>query len=343
MRRDPAGRGLVSHPAIERALPPSQLEHAANSLSETGQSVAIVTGFCIVDADPQAAETDGPPGAVYLAAALSRLGMEVTLVSDDYGRPLVEACLMARGLSRIPLECVPFEAGQPNEPARAQDSAEHDTRTDAWVDAFLANCAGKLTHLIAIERPSPSHTVESLVAQRRAGQPPVERFCLEVPEHDRNACHNWRGVDINGYTAKTHRLFEEVTRRRLGVTTIGLADGGNEIGCGSIPWETLCATAPTGAASRVAARIATDFTILAGVSNWAAYALAISVAHVRDRIDVIEPLDVESERGVIELLVRQAGACDGVTRLRQATVDGLPLETYLQALVAMRAVAGLRT
>jgi hypothetical protein len=44
---------------------------------------------------------------------------------------------------------------------------------------------------------------------------------------------------------------------------------------------------------------------------------------------------------MIDALVQQAGACDGVTRLRQATVDGLPLETYLQALATMRTIVGL--
>jgi hypothetical protein len=32
---------------------------------------------------------------------------------------------------------------------------------------------------------------------------------------------------------------------------------------------------------------------------------------------------------LIEALVREGGAVDGVTRIPQATVDGLPLDSYL--------------
>jgi hypothetical protein len=44
---------------------------------------------------------------------------------------------------------------------------------------------------------------------------------------------------------------------------------------------------------------------------------------------------------LIETLVRGAGAVDGVTRKRQASVDGLPLETYLQIPIGIRRACGL--
>ena len=40
-------------------------------------------------------------------------------------------------------------------------------------------------------------------------------------------------------------------------------------------------------------------------------------------------------------IVRETTAVDGVTRLREATVDGLPLETYLQILAGLRRLVDL--
>ena len=50
--------------------------------------------------------------------------------------------------------------------------------------------------------------------------------------------------------------------------------------------------------------------------------------------------DVESQRKLIETLVSEAGAVDGVTGLMEPTVDGLPLITYLQTLSGIRALLG---
>jgi len=52
------------------------------------QTVAIVTGFYIIDAG--AAETDGPPGALTLARALARLGTRTLLVTDEWCRPVLD-------------------------------------------------------------------------------------------------------------------------------------------------------------------------------------------------------------------------------------------------------------
>ena len=72
-------------------LPPSHCEDAARFIlgSKTGlNKVALITtGFYISAA--QAAETDGPPGAIALAGALESLDFEVVYVTDRYGIPLL--------------------------------------------------------------------------------------------------------------------------------------------------------------------------------------------------------------------------------------------------------------
>jgi hypothetical protein len=59
------------------------------------------------------------------------------------------------------------------------------------------------------------------------------------------------------------------------------------------------------------------------------------------RPEVARPWGIESQRALIETLVREGGAVDGVSRRREATVDGLPLETYLQILAGVRQLCGV--
>lgn len=193
----------------------------------------------------------------------------------------------------------------------------------------------RLSHLVAIERVGPSHTLESLAAQAGNGPAARARFEAEVPLEHRDACHNMRGVVIDDYTAPAHRLFEAASAAGA-ITTIGIGDGGNEIGMGALPWETLREALKGEHAGRIICRIATDFLILAGVSNWGAYALACAVAGLGGRADLIADWNERSQRELIECLVRDGGAVDGVTRRREPTVDGLPLETYLAVFEQIR-------
>lgn len=331
--RDPAGRGLASFRHHGRSLDQGQLAAAAKELVQNARGVVLVTGFCIADADPPAAETDGPPGALYLAQVLHALGVEVVLLSDRYGVPMLQCGAALRGLPSSCVQEFPAALSQEDAPQAA---------IAAWNTRFLNTaCSGKLSHLVAIERPGPSHAVESLQAQPRVGAAPVESFILEVPPAHRGVCHNMRGSAITAQSAPLHTLFEQARAALPGVKTIGILDGGNEIGAGSFPWEILRQAIATGPAGWIACRVPTDFTLLAGVSNWGAYGLALGVAALQGRLDIVSAADCAAERRLIEALVQQAGAVDGVTKRREATVDGLPLEEYLALLGDLRAAVGL--
>lgn len=376
LARDPGGRGVAGYRWHGRLLAAGQLEAAARSLAAGGEHVAIVTGFCVAGAEPRAAETDGPPGALYLARALTALGIDVTLVSDSIALPLLEAGRKLWDLEGVTLSQFPFTstgnidtwideflASPPRSPPRSGTrESSHSNPDDRNSHEFLASppsggtresfdlrpddrnshefryASGPprrhrpLTHLVAIERAGPSHTLLSLAAQTRSGAAPIALFEREVPPDERDVCHNMRGEPIDAWTAPLHRLFDAIRARGLPIETIGLADGGNEIGAGSVPWEILRETIAQGPAGRVACRIATDHLLLAGVSNWAAYALAGSVAALAGRRELIADWNADGQRRLIETMVHQAGAVDGVTRMRQATVDGLPLETYLRTM-----------
>jgi hypothetical protein len=319
IRQDPRRRGVASYRREGQWLAAGMLERAARDLAQSEGAVAIVTGFCVADVDPPVAETDGPPGALYLARALSALGREVALVSDGSALGLLE---IGCRLWQLNVEVVELPL-----------AGRGETKLDEW----LASSLGKrLTHLIAIERVGPSHTLASLQGQPGNSPRAVERFVSEVPGQHRDACHNMRGVTIDRFTAPAHRLFEAARVGDRTITTLGIGDGGNEIGMGAIPWEVLRAALPDENAGRIICRVATDFLILAGVSNWGAYALACAIAGLRGRSDLIAEWDEVHEQELIDLLVREGGAVDGLTRQRTATVDGLPLDFYLGVLKQIR-------
>lgn len=83
IRRDPARRGLISAEETLPPLCPGHLAGAAEALRTTTGPIWIVTGFYIPAASPPAAETDGPPGAAFLADLLTRLGRPVRLLTDE--------------------------------------------------------------------------------------------------------------------------------------------------------------------------------------------------------------------------------------------------------------------
>jgi D-glutamate cyclase len=337
---DPTGRGLASYRRDRAPIDAGQLEAAARQIARRASAVGIITGFCAVGGEQVAAETDGPPSALFLARALRELGIDVSLISDCYGTPLLAAGCELWGLDRqMLIEYPSFEANaKPG--AEAHQGRISDASGDTWADDFMTVGRGRQwTHLIAIERPGPSHTLESLEAQPRTAAVPRAQFAASVPPEDRDVCHNMRGVSIEPWTAPIHQLCEVITRRNLPITTIAIGDGGNELGMGRYAWETIVEAVGTPAAARIACRVPADFTIVGGVSDWAGYALALGVARLRGRADCGRSWTAEGQRQLIERLV-DAGAVDGVTLRREPTVDALPLDVYSEPLARMLQVLG---
>jgi hypothetical protein len=325
VRCDPARRGLLC--GIGGAAGPGlgQLAAAARHLAEHGRDVAIVTGFAIpTDAGP-VAETDGPPGAVLLAATCDAVGITPHLITDDAcGHCLREAARFA-GLDPRIVETCPTNVAA----------------GDVWCERWFAQ-HDVLTHLIAVERVGPSHTRQSLETQRRPGPPPCEQFESLVPQECRSRCHNMRGELIDRFTAPLHRLFERSAAGETRVPSIGIGDGGNEIGMGAFPWEELYPLVANGHGARIVCRVAADWTIIAGTSNWGAYALAAGLALLRGRPDVLRDWTARWQEELLSHIVRHGPAVDGVTREREPTVDGLPFVTYIQPWTGIREVLGFR-
>jgi hypothetical protein len=156
-----------------------------------------------------------------------------------------------------------------------------------------------VTHLIAIERCGPSHAD--------------------------GTNRTMRGRDITPLTAPAQLLFEG----ERDYVTIGVGDGGNEIGMGKVPLATICKNIPNGEV--VACRTATDYLVVAGVSNWGAYALAAGVMLLRGHVDA-SLFDPARELALLEQLVEHGPLVDGVAGKRSATVDGLAFAEYIRPL-----------
>lgn len=323
---DTAKRGLPAFQQRNGSFFPGHLARLAKQLPQS-PGVAVVTGFCIASANPPAAETDGPLGSLFLAKTLHSLGIPVYLVSDCFGLPLLAVGCDFWGLpGDCLLECPAAETW-------------HDaTLWQHWCEGFFAERA--IGHVIAIERAGPSHDRDSITLQYGPAAPECSEFERQVPPEHWNRHHNMRGTILDDYTAPLHRLFEIGKQTVPALMTVGIGDGANEIGFGSVFWDQLLKALPPGSPVWLPSRIATDLTLTAGVSNWAAYALAAATAWEAGCLEVLAELTCRREASLLGHLVQDAGAVDGLSGKLEPRVDGLEIEPYLQPLRKIRQLCG---
>jgi hypothetical protein len=136
---------------------------------------------------------------------------------------------------------------------------------------------------------------------------------------------NMRARDITPYTARLDYLFE------AGVPSVGIGDGGNEIGMGN-----LAGVIPTvESLPRQPAVTKVDRLVLASVSNWGGYGLVADLSRLVGR-DLLPTVAQEAE--LVRYLV-DGGAVDGTTGRREYRVDGFTLEEHGAVLGRLRGLA----
>ena len=148
--------------------------------------------------------------------------------------------------------------------------------------------------------------------------------------------YTMRGRDISEHMLDAHVLFQPNPNGKPLSRTIGIGDGGNEIGMGKIPHETIVKNIANG--NLIHCRVPTDHLIVAGVSNWGAYALAAGIFVVRGVKPPAGLFDADREREILEVMVREGPLVDGVTGKQTATVDGLSWEDYVKPLNRIREI-----
>jgi hypothetical protein len=107
---------------------------------------------------------------------------------------------------------------------------------------------------------------------------------------------------------------------------------------GKIAWDVIRRNIPNGA--RIACRVPADHLVVAGVSNWGAYALSAGLALVLGRRLPRELFDPRRERELLRVMVEQGPLVDGVTARPALSVDGLPFEEYAKPLGRLRQLTG---
>jgi hypothetical protein len=163
-----------------------------------------------------------------------------------------------------------------------------------------------------------------------AREQPTHLVAIERPGRGREGDYlNARGVSVAAWNRPLDEMFVRARRAHRPVT-IGVGDGGNEIGMGRVRAK----LAREGALmARIASVVSVDHLVVAGVSNWGAYGIVAQLGRLTGQTLLHTPAE---ERKLIDACVG-AGACDGLTRRREPTVDALDVDTH----TAMVALLGL--
>jgi hypothetical protein len=283
---------------------------AVRLLEAVGRSevVLISTGFIVpIWLRPEA---DGPIGAASLARALDLAAeARAVIVTEAANVGMMEAVCRASGLQVDGLEAA---LATPRKVAVVGFPLDHEAaRREA-------------TRLLDTLRPKAIVTVE------------------KPSWNEKRVHHNGYGFDVSAIVAKVDYLIEQARER--GILTVGIGDGGNEIGMGcipkavkaAIPTATKC-VCPCGAG--IAAATATDLLVVGTIANWACYGIEACLAALLGAPHILH--DPATERRLLEAAA-QAGMVDPVTGLAEARVDGLPAEIHVHLLDILARVLELK-
>jgi hypothetical protein len=108
---------------------------------------------------------------------------------------------------------------------------------------------------------------------------------------------------------------------------------------GKLPPGLIAQHVPNGA--EIACVTPCDHLVVAGVSNWGAYGLMAGLALTRPEwsATIDRFLTAELDLSVTRAIVDEAGAVDGVTARREATVDGFGPEVHGAVIDGLRRIA----
>jgi len=311
---DMTGRGVIAKlyeaARAEAREPLTQL--AATRIIEAMQKpqnyALILTGFSVYQ--ERVSESDGPVGAAVLARAFDRAFRckSSVVIERKFFQPM-STTLRAAGLHVVE-DIEELKRGRHVGCLIDYPIDDNEARENA--DKILDELEPAL--VIAIER---------------------------CGWNERHVYHNMRGFDINQFTAKEDYLIEGAAKRKI--LTVGIGDGGNEIGMGRIldavkkhvAYGDKC-QCPCGAG--LGAALKTDVLVTANVSNWAATGICACLATILKNIGFMH--DGETEKRMIEACAL-AGSIDGVTGYAEPSVDGFPAQTNAELVNILR-VAALR-
>jgi hypothetical protein len=295
----------------DRALTQLAAEGIAQSVKR-GDVVIVTTGWLIPFWAPRG-ETDGTPGALAIARALSiGLGARVVFITEETIQPVVAAGCLAAGLRVYDLEFL----------------LSNRNLGEAGAVAIVGFT------LDAGQAPADART---LLDQLQ----PAAVIATEKSGRNRNGVyHTGLGSDMSATAIKVDYLVDEARAR--GVFTVGIIDIGNEIGSGAIaeevreimPFAEVCKCPCQGGTASV---VKTDALIVASACNFGSYALAAALAAELDNLNLLHTRETEA------LLMQEcgrAGAIDGamLTGGGFRHLNGVQLEDYAPLIDLMRTI-----
>ena len=244
-------------------------------------------------------ETDGPPGGASLARVLDfGLGARCVFVCDpDHVAPIV-ASVEAVGISVI-------------DPERLE-KRPHTTIIEEYP---LGPAAGK---------PFAQQLLDKY-------QPKAVIFVEKTGPNAQGTHHSITGTEKNpAEIGHAYHLADLAGER--GIFTLGVGDGGNEVGNG-VMHDAVVRIQPHG--PTIATVTKTDVFISAGVSNWGAYGAAAFLAYLLEDPNLFQTEEME------DYMIRQcvaAGGTDGAYAAQILYVDGTTLRTNIALVTVMREI-----
>ena len=197
-----------------------------------------------------------------------------------------------------------FAAGVPaNVPFDIVPVADNSNDAIASILNLWESLEKPVSHVISIERAGPS---------------------------DDGIIRNMKGQDITAHTAPLHLLFNNQK-----FISVGIGDGGNEIGMGNLPRQIIKENIRYG--ERIACITSCNYLIVCGVSNWGATAFlaALSLLRPEWKSAILQGLNPEVEFQILETIVNAGLAVDGITGVQSLTVDNLFWDFHAQVLQMM--------
>jgi len=167
---------------------------------------------------------------------------------------------------------------------------------------------------------------------------------IEKPgRNDKGEYHTMKGINISAFHAKIEPLIEKANRQ--GILTIGIGDGGNEIGMGNIkgtveeyvPYAKECQCPCEGG---IAAESKVDLLVTASVSNWGAYGIEACIEAITGKEGILHSPEIEEN--MLKSLF-EAGAVDGASGQKRPLVDGVPHRTHSTIISMLKTLISAKT
>jgi hypothetical protein len=295
---DIAGRGFIN-----TLYPPTRERHgsplclmAAEKLQQNvapGDFVLIACGMLVYPLE--LAETDGPLGGAALARALQiGLGARPVLVTDYAAIDMTKAVCTGANLNVCDLQ-------------KLKATARTVSVIGFPVDENKAT--------IEAERLFSDLNPKAIISVECRGR------------NEKGVYHAIpKGRNMNHIAAKTVSLFDKA--KDVATLTVGIGDGGNEIGWGivndiireKVPYGDKCSCGCGGGFGDVTK---VDVLVAASVSNWGAYGVTACLSLLLNNPEVCHNAEIESR--MLRLCI-DSGGINGPSFLPEPKVDGLSEE-----------------